>query len=129
MSHGSKDWTKLIEVTVNTGQPANQAAAGDTGTYSGTNAAYQTVAAWTVAAGKTGVLVEILIISDDYDNTTIKVTIGSVTYCDGFAPKGAMPMIFESLRLSAGDVVTVYAKSNGVDTINVDAIITGIEVG
>jgi len=135
MAHGSPDWIKsvlvnvLIENEPVAEQPAVEAAAGDTGTYTGTAQTYQTVASWTVATGKVGVLVEILVISTDYTKTVLQITIGDVVYCSGFAPQGAMPMIWETLKLAAGTIVKVEAKSSDGTSITVDALIAGMEVG
>lgn len=129
MARGAPDWTQKIEVTINAGQPSVEAAAGGAGRYSGTSTSYQTVVAWTVTAAKTGELKEILIISNAYATTLVKIMIGAVTWCTDWVVGSAMPIIFEDLRLSAGIVVTVSAKSSDGTAIVVDAIITAKEVG
>ncbi len=135
MAHGGPDW--IVPVLVNVlianepvvEQPTVEAAAGDTGTYTGTSTSYQTVASWTVATGKQGILVEILVISTDYTKTLLQITIGDVVYCTDFAPQGAMPIIFETLKLAAGKIIKVETKSSDGTSITVDALITGREVG
>ena len=109
--------------------PAVEAAAGDIGTYTGTDTNYQTVASWTVAAGKTGELKEILILSNDYAKTLVKITVGSVVWCTDWAPSSSMPIIFEDLRLDATTVVKVEVKSSDGTSITVDAIIVAKEIG
>ncbi len=129
MSRGAPDWTRAVQVNIAAGQALSEDAAGGAGTYSGVATTYQTVVTWTVTAAKTGELKEILLLTSNYAKTLIKVVIGTVTWCTGFAPQYAMPMIFEDLRLAAATVVTVSAKSSDGTAIVVDAIITAKEVG
>ncbi len=135
MAHGGPDW--IVPVLVNVlianepivEQPTVEAATGDTGTYTGVAQTYQTVASWTVATGKQGILVEILVLSNNYAKTLMQITIGDVVYCTDFTPQGAMPIIFETLKLAAAKIVKVEAKSSDGTSITVDAVITGREVG
>lgn len=108
--------------------PTTEEAAGDAGRYTGTDTTYQTVASWTVEAGKTGELKEITILSDDYDHTQFKITVGGITFETDWAVQGAMPLIFEDLRLAAGSVVKVECKSTDGTSITVDAVIVGREL-
>jgi hypothetical protein len=107
--------------------PATQEAAGATGRYSGSDTTYQTVASWTVESGKTGELKEITLLSDDYDHTEFKVTVGSITFANNWQVQAAMPLIFEDLRLAAGTEVKVEAQSTDGTSIVVDAVIVGKE--
>ena len=129
MARGAPDWTQKIEVTINAGQPQVEQAAGGVGRYSGVAQTYQTVASWTVAAGKVGELKEILILSDTYAKTLLQVTVGGITWATGWVKLSAMPIIFEDLRLAAAAVVKVEAKSSDGTSIVVDAIIVGKEIG
>lgn len=109
--------------------PATETAAGGHGRHSGTEETYQEVVIWTVTADKVGELKEILIISDDYAHTDIQVTVGSVTWATDWIAQGALPLIFEDLKLEAGDEVKVEAKSTDGTSIVVDAVITAKEIG
>ncbi len=129
MAHGAPDWTDQVQVVIVKGQPADEAAAGDIGNYSGTDTTYQTVATWTVTAEKVGELKEILIISDDYAHTLVQITIAGTVFETNWSPGSSMPIIFEDLRLAAATVVLVEAKSSDGTAIDVDAIIIGKEVG
>lgn len=129
MSHGAPDWTQKIEVTITTGQPSVERAAGDTGRYSGVDTTYQEVASWTVATGKIGELKEIIITSDNYAKTLCKVVIGAVTYATDWVTKSCLPLIFEDLRLAAATNVLVQAKSSDGTAIIVDAVIVAKEAG
>ena len=125
-------WTQVINVVVDTPvppAPAHENAAGGAGNYSGVLQTYQTVVSWTVAADKVGDLKEILIITNDYDVTQIKITIDSTEWCKDWSPTSAMPIIFEDLKLVAGTLVKVWAKSDGATDIDVDAIIVAKEIG
>jgi hypothetical protein len=133
--HGTPDWVRMVQVAVTVDnvpvvpEPATERAAGDTGKYSGSATTYQEVASWTIATAKVGELKEILILSDDYDHTEIKITVGAVTWCTDWAPQGAMPIIFEDLKLAAASVVKVETKSDDGTAIEVDAIIVAKEIG
>ncbi len=129
MAHGAPDWTDQVQVVIVKGQPADEAAAGDIGNYSGSDTTYQPLATWTVDPEKTGELKEILIISDDYAHTLVKITIDDEVFETDWSPTSAMPIIFEDLRLAGSAVVKLEAKSSEVIAIDVDAIIVGKEVG
>lgn len=125
-------WTQVINVVVDTPvppAPAHENAAGGVGNYSGHSDEYQKVVEWTVFPGKIGDLKEILIITDDYDLTQIKITIDDDEWCEHWSPTSAMPIIFEDLKLVAGTLVKVWAKSDGATDIDVDAIIVAKEIG
>lgn len=128
MAHGAPDWIKRIEITINQGQPSVERAAGGAGNYAGSAQTYQSVVTWTVATGYVGELKEILILSDNYAKTKVKITIGVITWCTDWAAQGAMPIIFEDLRLAAASVVKVEAESSDGTAISVDAVITSKEV-
>lgn len=128
MARGAPDWTRTVQVVITEGQPKNERAAGDVGRYTGTDTTYQTVASWTVATGYIGELKEILILSSNYTKTQCQVTIGAITYATDWAVLSALPLIFEDLRLAAGTVVKVEAKSTDGTSITVDAAIVGKEI-
>ena len=129
MARGAPDYTKRIEIHFSSGQAAEEYAWGAAGNYSGTSTTYQQAVTATVTVGRVAELKELIILSDDYAHTLVKVTIGSVVWCTDWSPTGAMPIIFEDLRLAAAAVVKVEAKSSTGAAIDVDAIIVGKEVG
>jgi hypothetical protein len=106
-----------------------EVAAGAIGRYSGAAVVYQTLASWTVAAGKTGELKEILILSDTYTITEIQITIDGVVYKTAWIMLAAMPLIFEDLKLDSGAVVLVEVLSTTGAAIVVDCAIIGKEIG
>ena len=69
------DGTLIVEIGITLGQTsvpvssATELAATATGTYSGALQTYQTVASWTVTAGKTGVLRAVEMETDTYAKT------------------------------------------------------------
>lgn len=135
MPNTSPPWVRQVQVAVTVElepvvpEPATEVAAGAAGNYSGTDQTYQEVASWTVSTDKVGELKEILIISDDYAHTLVKVTIGSVTWATDWSPTSSLPLIFEDLKLAEASVVKVEAKSSDGTAIDVDAVIVGKEVG
>jgi hypothetical protein len=125
-------WVQNVDVVVNVptpSGPATEVAAGGVGRYSGTATTYQTVVSWTVAAAKLGELKEITILSSSYSKTVLQVTVGSVVFATNWTVQAAMPLIFEDLKLAAGQVVKVEVKSSDGTSITVDAVITAKEIG
>jgi hypothetical protein len=125
-------WVQNVDVVVNVptpSQPATENAAGGTGRYTGTDTTYQEVVSWTVAADKLGELKEITILSSSYAKTYFKVTVGDIVFATDWIVQAAMPLIFEDLKLAAGKVVKVEAKSTDGTSITVDAVIVGKEIG
>lgn len=125
-------WVQQVDVVVNIptpSEPANENAAGGVGRYSGDDTTYQTVVSWTVAADKVGELKEITILSNNYAQTKLQVTVGDIVFATDWIVQGAMPLIFEDLKLAAGKIVKVEVKSNDGTSIIVDAVITAKEIG
>ena len=125
-------WVQNVDVVVNVptpSGPATEVAAGGVGRYSGTSTSYQTVVSWTVTAAKLGELKEITILSSSYSKTVLQVTVGSVVFATNWTVLAAMPLIFEDLKLAAGAIVKVEAKSSDGTSVTVDAVITAKEIG
>jgi hypothetical protein len=125
-------WVQNVDVVVNVptpSQPATENAAGGAGRYTGTATSYQTVVSWTVSIDKLGELKEITILTSSYAKTYFKVTVGDVVFATDWIVQAAMPLIFEDLKLAAGKVVKVEAKSTDGTSITVDAVIVGKEIG
>lgn len=132
------DWITDVQVNVVVKnvpippEPTKECAAGGVGNYSGHSDEWQEVVSWTVDDDKVGELKEILIITDDYDATICKVTVGSVIWAPevkSWSPTSAMPIIFEDLKLAEKTIVKVEVKSDGATDIDVDAIIVAKEIG
>lgn len=129
------DYTKKIAITVTVDQEqvpetaATETAITALGRYSGTATTYQTVASWTVTAGKSGALRELAMESSSYTKTYFKVTIASVTQFEDKVVQAPFALAYPEVKLEAGAVVTVQAKSTDGTSITVDALITGKEVG
>lgn len=135
MAKGAPDWVRQISVVTIVQNvpvialPTTEVAAGNIGRYTGTDTAYQTLATWTVAAGKAGELKEILILSDNYAKTSIQITIAGTVFKTAWIMQNAMPLIFEDLKLAAAAVVLVEVKSTDGTSITVDGAIVGKEIG
>lgn len=135
MAHGTPDWVRMVQVAVTVEnvpvvpEAATEWAAGGARKLSPLTGTYQVVKSWTVTPGKVGELKEILILSDDYAHTEVKITVGAVTWCGEWTPTASMPVIFEDLKLAGGTVVKVEARSTDGTAIEVDAIIVGKEIG
>jgi len=133
--NSSPPWVRAMEVVIVVGttpvptMATTETASGDIGNYSGSAQTYQSVATWTVAADKVGELKQILIISDEYDHTEIRITIAGVVQETDWNPTSAMPLIYQDVKLEAGDVVLVEAQSDDGTAIDVDAVIVGKEIG
>ena len=129
MAHGAPDWSRTVIVTFAEGQAADEYAAGKVGRYSGTATTYQEVAKWTVTTARTGELKEITVRSDNYAKTNLQITVGAVVFATEWLTQDVMPLVWGDLRLAAGAVVKVEAKSTDGTSIIVDAVITGKEIG
>jgi len=135
VARGTPDYITRVQVAVTVNnvpvvaEVGTEVAAGAIGRYSGAAVAYQTLASWTVAAGKTGELKEILILSDTYTITQIQITIDGTVYKTAWIMLAAMPLIFEDLKLDSGAVVLVEVRSTTGAAIVVDCAITGKEIG
>jgi hypothetical protein len=125
-------WVQQVDVVVDLptpSQPANEQAAGGVGRYAGTDTDYHEVVSWTVTADKVGELKEITFLSDNYAKTTLKITVGSVIFAEDWIVQGTIPLIFEDLKLAAGQVIKVECKSTDGTSITVDSVIAAKELG
>ncbi len=135
MASGTPDYITRVQVAVTVLNvpvvlgTATEGAAGASGRYSGILQTYQTVASWTVATAKVGELKEILIISSSYSKTSLQITVGDIVFTTAWLTQGSMPLIFEDLKLVAGKVVKIEAKSTDGTAITVDAVIMAKEIG
>ena len=135
MATDAPDYTLIIEIGITLGSTtvpissATEKAIAAFGTYSGSATTYQTVASWTVATGKTGVLATVELETDDYDKTLWQLTIaGEVKFTDA-APQGPLDLDFSDVNLAAAAVVLLEAKSSDGTAIVADGVITGKEIG
>lgn len=128
-------WVQNISVVVDTPtppEPANEVAAGANGLYYGHATTYQTVASWTVSAGKVGELSQIITSVLNPDNIYLQITIGTKVYTVDILSVGPYFFYFGPLKLAAGAVVKVEAKAitgGAGNEITVDAVIVGKEIG
>lgn len=125
MARGAPDWTRKVEITVNLGQPTSERAIDSYGSVTTSSASYQTVKTWTVATGYVGVLTAVEISCDNFPVVNWKLVVGSVTVFEDKVLPGDLDAQFPELRLAAGTVVTLSAKSDGSTEItaygNIDA--------
>lgn len=135
MPGDAPDWVTTVAVTVIVENvpvipvPANEVWAGDVDRYSGSAAAYQEFAKWTVTALKTGELKEVSMITDDYANTVWKLVIGATTVFEDLVIQSALTLPFFDLRLAPATVVTLSCHSDGATAIVADGTIVGKEIG
>jgi len=129
------DWITSVVVNVIvehvpvTPEPATERAAGNVNRYSGALAAWQEVAKWTVTAGKTGELKEVSMITDDYENTVWKLTVGAIEVFTDLTIQSALTLPFFDLKIAPLTVVTLSCHSDGVINIVADGSIIGKEIG
>lgn len=135
MPNSAPPWVRQIEVMITVAkepipsQPTTELAAGASGRYTGTDQTYQSIAKWTVSADRVGELKEILITSSNYAKTKIKVSVAGVDEPDDWLVQGAMPLIYEDLKLAAAAEIEVQVQSTDGTSITVDALIVGKEIG
>ena len=131
----SPDWITDVQVTViveNTpvpSTPANEKAITKLDRLTITEAVYDTVVSWTVTAAKVGILQFVEMETDDYDITSFKLTIAGVVQFTDKQIGGSLALEWPCVKLAAGAVVLLEAKSDGVSEVKVDGDILGKEVG
>jgi len=129
MAHGSPDWVRQVQVVITEAEPKVEKAVTRLDRLTTTSTFYQEVVSWTVSTGKVGVLKLVAMESSKYDKTMFKLTIaGEVQFTDGevLAP---LNLQWPDVRLAAGSVVKLEAKSTDGTSVTVDGAITGKEVG
>lgn len=128
MAHGAPDWTRQIIVVIPTSTPA-EAAVTKLDYVSITDTDYNTIASWTVATGKKGVLHVVEMDTDTYSKTLFQLTIAGVVQFTGIQILAALTLSYPDVQLAAGSVVLLEAKSSDGTDINVNGDIVGKEVG
>jgi hypothetical protein len=129
------DYTKkiAITVTVESDQVPETAATENPitqyGRYSGGDTDYQVVVTWLVSAGKSGVLSEISVESDNYAKTLIYVMVANVAQFQDKQTRGPLTLKYADLKMAGGTQTVVMVASSDGTAITVDAVITGKEVG
>ena len=135
MSNDAPDWMRQVLVNVIVESEPVTPAIGteslvvqiDRLTTSSTS--YATVVTWTVTANKVGELWFVEMMSDDYDHTQFKLVVGSTTIFTDLDLGTSLTIDCCQVKLEAGTVVTLSAKSTDGTEVNVDGDILGKEVG
>jgi hypothetical protein len=107
--------------------PANEAPAGGAGEYVGADDSYQVIVSWTVTAGRTGLLIDIEMVSTIPNSTNWKVEIGDTVFMVDLLQQSSLSLPFANLQLAAGTVVKVSVLSTDGSTITADACIVAKE--
>jgi hypothetical protein len=95
--------------------------------YSGGSTSYQTLVSWTVSEGKSGMLKEVSMITNDITHTEFRLTIaGKKQFEDKFI-QAPLTLPFPDNRLNARSVVLLECRSTDGTSIIVDGSITGKE--
>lgn len=99
------------------------------GKVSNSDQTYQTLATWTVSAGKNGILYGTEFWSDTFGSTHFRLTIGGAEkWADVELPTG-LSVFFSDARLAAGTVVLLEGKSSDGNSVNMWGHVEGKEVG
>ena len=134
MPNSGPPWVQTVLVTVIVEnkpvvpQPATELAAGGVGRYSGSAITYQTIATWTVAALRTGQLIEISMVGSPLAKILFQVVIGAVTFMTEQRVDTSLTIPFTDLTLVAGSTVTIQCKSTDGSAIIADASIVAKEI-
>jgi len=125
-------WVQVISVVVDTPippEPANETPAGGVARLATASTSYQTIKTWTIAPGKVGELRFVEMDSTYYDKTRFKLVIGATTFFTDLELGGSLSLDFGALKLAAGSVVTLSAKSSDLTAIVAWGDIIGKEIG
>jgi len=90
---------------------------------------YQTVVSWTVSVAKVGILQFVEMESDDYEHTRFRLTIADEVQFTDVQLEEALALEWPCVKLAAGDIVLLEAKSSDTTEVNVDGDILGKEIG
>jgi len=96
--------------------------------YSGNLTDYQTVVSYTVAAGRTGLLFEVSMVTDQFTKTQFKLTVAGVVLFQDIIIQAPLSLPFPPAELAAGNIVLLECKSTDGTAIVVDGSITGSEI-
>ena len=126
-------WSQPVEVVINTPTPLS--ASTETpidvtqGKVSDSTQTYQTLATWTVAAAKTGILYGVELGASDFTKANFQLTIGGVVKWTGIEWPTFVNSHYGEARLAAGAVVLLEGKSNSGTSVDMWGHIEGKEIG
>jgi len=90
---------------------------------------YVTVVEWEVDEDAIGILQFVEMESDDYEHTRFKLTIAGVEQFADVQLEESLALEWPDVKLAAGDVVLLEARSTDTTEVNVDGDILGKEIG
>jgi len=125
-------WTQIVDVVVDIpvpGVPAHETAITKLARASPASTTYVTVVSWTVTADTMGILRFVEMESDDYEHTRFKLTIAGELQFTDIQIESSLTLEWPDVKLAAGDVVLLEARSSDTTEVNVDGDILGKEVG
>jgi len=131
----SPDWITDVQVTViveNTpvpSTPAHETAIIELDRLVTDDMEYDTVVSWTVTAARIGVLRFVEFETDDYDLTRFQLTIAGVVQFTDIQVEQTLTLELPDVKLAAGAVVLLEAKSSDGTEVTVDGDIIGKEIG
>lgn len=129
------DWITDVQVTVIVENkpvpslPANEKAVTKLDRLTTSDVEYDTVVTWTVTALKIGILRFVEMETDDYDLTRFRLTIAGVEQFTDIQIEASLALEWPDVKLAAGAIVLLEAKSSDGTEVNVDGDILGKEVG
>lgn len=126
-------WVQTVEVIASSPTPllaSTETPISETeGKVTTTSSDYQTLATWTISAGKIGVLYGVELYAVPFSAAHFRLTInGAIQWQNVEFPTG-LNMIFSDARLPAAAVVLVEGKSNDGSSVKLWGHIEGKEVG
>ena len=125
-------WTQIVDVVLNTpvpGAPAHETAITRLARASPATTTYVTVVSWTVTAARIGMLRFVEFESDNYAKTRFRLTIAGKEQFADKQIEASLTLEWPDVKLAAGAVVLLEARSTDTTTVNVDGDILGKEVG
>ena len=131
----SPDWVTDVQVTVIVenipvpSTPAKEKAITKLARASPATTDYVPVVSWTVTAARIGVLRFVEMESDDYEYTRFRLTIAGVEQFTDVQIGASLTLEWPDVKLAAGAVVLLEARSTDTTEVNVDGDILGKEVG
>ena len=125
-------WMQVVSVVLDTPiapSPAHEEAITRLARASPDSKTYVTVVSWTVAAEMIGILRFVEMESDNYEKTMFQLTIAGEEQFTDVQIEESLALEWPDVRLAAGDVVLLEARSTDTTEVNVDGDILGKEIG
>ena len=135
MANSAPPWIQSVSVSVTVNNVPvsptvlSEVPIGIVNRYSGASTSYQIIAQWSVTAGKTGKLIEVSMMTNNYAKTLWQLVVGNYIIMTNEYIQTPLTLPFDDLLMLQGWAVTLQCKSSDGTAIIADGSISGKELG